>query len=61
MGRLPARVHQFPGLGGIAGGAAAIQDSEALRHGLNVYRGVCTCPEVAKAFGLAYSSPNTLF
>jgi alanine dehydrogenase len=40
---------------------AAIQDSDALRHGLNVYRGACTCPEVAEAFGLAYSAPDTLF
>ncbi|NQU38455.1 MAG: alanine dehydrogenase [Lentisphaerae bacterium] len=33
---------------------AACRDSAALRSGLNTYRGLCTCPGVAEAFGLEY-------
>jgi alanine dehydrogenase len=39
---------------------AALRGSAELRQGLNVYRGVCTCSEVAQCFGLACSNPDTL-
>jgi alanine dehydrogenase len=42
------------------GALAAVRDNAELKGGLNVYRGVCTCAEVAGAFGLAYSNPDTL-
>ena len=42
------------------GARGALQESAELMYGLNVYRGVCTCAEVAQAFGLAYSNPDTL-
>lgn len=44
-----------------SGAENALREHEELRHGLNVYRGVCTCAEVAHCFGLACSKPDTLF
>lgn len=38
----------------------ALRESAELRNGLNVYRGVCTRPEVAEVFRLACSNPDGL-
>ena len=42
------------------GARVAIRENPELKHGLNVFLGSCTCPEVAAAFGLAYSNPDAL-
>jgi alanine dehydrogenase len=38
----------------------ALKADKALLAGLNVYRGQCTYPDVARAHGLAYTAPETL-
>jgi len=38
----------------------ALRRNPDLKQGLNVYEGKCSYPEVAKAFGLAFASPDTL-
>lgn len=42
------------------GAVDALKSDEALKRGLNVYRGACTCREVAAAFSLAYTDPDTV-
>ena len=39
---------------------AAVRESEALRRGLNIYKGACVYKNVAEAFDIAYTSVETL-
>ncbi|MFH0922456.1 MAG: alanine dehydrogenase [Candidatus Micrarchaeota archaeon] len=42
------------------GGLKAIKENQALKLGLNTFRGKLTCKGVAEAFGMQYTDPETL-
>lgn len=39
----------------------ACRESRLIRKGLNIYKGLCTFPDVAESFGLAYTPVKDLF